>query len=200
MAPRIARIRWLLLFLVAALAVSAFGLAAASPLQKGREVVWIFGGLTGVLALTLLLVQPLLTTGLVPARPGRRIHRWLGPAILSLAMAHVWGLWLYSPDDIADALLLRAPTPFSAWGVASLAGLMAAGFVPALRRRMFYRLWKPLHLGLALVGAISAVIHAWMIFGAMEPVSKALLCVAILASLAVAVASSYRLRHAPRAP
>lgn len=177
---------------VLVLAASAFGLAAASPLQRGREAVWIFGGLTGTAALALLSVQPLLVSG-VATRAGRRRHRWLGAAILALALAHVAGLWLYSPEDITDALLLRAPTPFSAWGVAGLAGLLAAGIVSTLRRPIPPHVWRPLHLGLAVTGALCAVIHAWLIFGAMEPVSKALLCLVILASLAVGASSSLRL-------
>ncbi|RWR11299.1 ferric reductase-like transmembrane domain-containing protein [Paenirhodobacter populi] len=177
---------------VLVLAAVAFGLAAASPLQRGREAVWIFGGLTGTAALALLAVQPLLVSG-VATRARRRRHRWLGAAILALALAHVAGLWLYSPEDITDALLLRAPTPFSAWGVAGLAGLLAAGIVSTLRRPIPPRIWRPLHLGLAVTGALCAVIHAWLIFGAMEPVSKALLCLVILASLAVGASSGLRL-------
>lgn len=190
----------LLVILVLVLGATAFALAAASPLQRGREAVWIFGGLTGVLALALLAVQPLLTTRFVRPSLGRRVHRWLGPTILGLAVAHVVGLWLYSPDDITDALLLQAPTPFSAWGVAGLAGLVAAGLVSTLRCPMPYRIWKPLHLSLAVAGATSAVIHAWMILGAMESTSKALLCVAILASVVVAVTSSWRLLRQRRTP
>lgn len=184
--------------LVLLLGAVAFGLAAASPLQRGREAVWIFGGLTGVLALALLAVQPLLMSGLVRPVVGRRLHRGLGAAILGLAVAHVAGLWIYSPEDITDALLLRAPTPFSAWGVASLAGLVAAALVAVLRRPIPPHLWKALHLSLAVIGGVSAVVHAWMILGAMEPVSKALLCLAILVSLAVAVASSLRLLRTGR--
>ncbi|RWR20106.1 hypothetical protein D2T30_11740 [Sinirhodobacter populi] len=117
----------------------------------------------------------------------------MGAAILALALAHVAGLWLYSPEDITDALLLRALTTFSAWGVAGFAGLLAAGIVSTLRRQIPPRIWRPLHLGLAVASALCAVIHAWLIFGVIEPNNKALLCLVILASLAVGASSGLRL-------
>lgn len=174
------------LIAVAALGLAAIALAAASPLLSGRAAVWIAGGFAGILALAVLPFQPLLAAGLVAPPRGLRLHRVLGAAILLLVLAHVAGLWLYSPEDIADALLLRAPAAFSFWGVAGLAALLAAALVTLLRRRLPPRAWRRLHLGLAGLGALASVVHAVLVDGAMEPWSKALLCLATLAAVALA--------------
>ena len=180
------RLRPLVWLALAAAALVPFAFAAASPLLAGRDAPWVIGGLAGVLALCLLPAQPLLVAGLLGPLAGRRAHRLLGAVILGLVVAHVAGLWIYSPEDIEDALLLVAPTPFSAWGVAGLIGLCAAALLGALRRWCPPRVWKPLHMGLAALGALSGALHGWMIEGAMEGASKAALCLAVLVSLAAA--------------
>ncbi|SDN02982.1 hypothetical protein SAMN05216328_11733 [Ensifer sp. YR511] len=111
-----------------------------------------------------------------------------------LAVAHVGGLWLYSPEDVTDALLLRAPTPFSFWGVIGLGGLVVGALTGAARRRVPAALWTATHFVVASIATTSAAIHAWMIEGAMGPWSKALLCVAIVACLIAAAASVFRVR------
>jgi hypothetical protein len=121
-----------------------------------------------------------------------RLHRAIGSAILALALAHVFSLWLYSPEDIMDALLLVAPTPFSVWGVAGLGGLLAAGAVMALALRLPRRILIPLHVGLAGTGAVCAALHAWLIEGAMETITKALLCTAVCTAVAVTAALASR--------
>lgn len=176
------------------LAVTCFAFAVLSPLQQGREAVWVIGGLAGVAALVLLPFQPLLVAGVVRPLRGRRAHRWLGITVLALVLAHVGGLWLYSPEDINDALLLRAPTPFSAWGVIGMSVLLIAGLLALSRRSLGAQSgWRALHFALAALGAVCAVIHAWLILGAMEPISKTLLCALILASLVAAIGALRRI-------
>ena len=53
-------------FLLAAGLLVPVGLAAANPLQSSREPLWIFGGMAGVVALALLLLQPMLAADLLP--------------------------------------------------------------------------------------------------------------------------------------
>lgn len=155
------------------------GLAATSPLLAWRSAVYIAAGLAGVLALALLLVQPLLAGGYLPglrARAGRRLHAWVGAALLAAVVAHVGGLWLTSPPDVVDALLFDSPTAFSVWGVIAMWAVLGAALLAALRGRFRLVVWRLLHAGLAVVVVAGTVIHALLIDGTMEPWSKAALC------------------------
>jgi predicted ferric reductase len=163
-------------------------IAAASPLLKWRDWVYIAAGFAGILALCLVLVQPLLAGGRLPglpARPGRRVHRVVGVALVVLVVGHVGGLWLTSAPDVIDALLFQSPTPFSVWGVVAMWAVFAAAGIAALRAplRIRPRTWRLVHSGLAVVIAVGSVVHALLIEGAMGPVSKAVLCVLVLVAL-----------------
>ncbi|PZO02257.1 MAG: ferric reductase [Hyphomicrobiales bacterium] len=173
---------WLLIAVIAGLPVLV---AAASPLQRGREALWITGGMAGVVALSLLFVQPLLMAAapqLLQARAGVKWHRLGGIAIVAMVALHVGALYLYSPDDVTDALLLVAPTPFSLYGVISLWCLVLTAALAATRRvlKIGHRPWRILHsvLAVAVVGA--GAIHAIQIEGAMEEYSKLAICLAAL--------------------
>jgi hypothetical protein len=90
--------------------------AAASPLLEWRGPIYILAGFAGIIALGLLLVQPLLIGGYLPgpsAYRGRRAHLWVGGVLVVAMVVHVGGLWITSPPDMIDALLLTSPTPFS---------------------------------------------------------------------------------------
>jgi len=160
--------------------------AADSPLLAYRRPVYIAAGFAGVVGLMLLAVQPLLAAGLLPGlspRQSRRLHRFAGAALVLAVIGHVVGLWITSPPDVIDVLLLRSPTPFSIWGVLAMWALFASATLAVLRRRLASRLWRRAHRGLALVIVAGTVAHALLIQGTMEPVSKAGL--SILAGLAV---------------
>ena len=159
--------------------------AATSPLLAWRDPVYVVAGLAGVIALAFLLIQPLLAGGYLPGLSGpkgRRMHRWVGGGLLVATMLHVAGLWVTSPPDVIDALLLRSPTPFSVWGVIALWAVLAAAVVAALRRRA--RAWRVAHTALASIVVVGTVVHAMQIEGTMGTVSKALLCVLTLAATA----------------
>jgi predicted ferric reductase len=167
------------------------GIAATNPLQASRDALWIAGGMAGVLALALLLLQPLLAAGALPGPTvptARRWHRWLGATVVALTGLHIVGLYLSSPEDIADALLLVAPTPFSVYGVIGLGGVVLTAALVAFRSRLGLRhaSWRMLHNGLALIVVMSSIAHALLIEGAMGTVSKAVLCGLVL-SVTVAV-------------
>jgi predicted ferric reductase len=171
--------------LAAALAVPLV-LAATSPLLAWRDPVYIAGGFAGVLALALMLLQPLLAAGWLPGlrvRPGRRLHAWVGAGILLAVVAHVGALWLTSPPDVVDALLLRSPTPFAVWGVAAMWAVFATGLLALLRTRLRLLVWRLCHLGLAVVIVLGSVAHALLIEGTMEVVSKVVLCALVLAAV-----------------
>lgn len=161
-------------------------LAALSPFLAYRDPVYIVAGFAGILTLSLFLMQPLLAAGLLPnlsRRAQRRLHPAIGGLLAIGAFVHVGGLYLTSPPDTLDALLLRSPTPFSVFGVAAL-GLMVviAGLV--LFRSRLHRLkasWLAIHHFLVAALVVATVIHAVQINGAMEPISKGILCLTLIA-------------------
>ncbi|SDG90568.1 Myxococcales GC_trans_RRR domain-containing protein [Alloyangia pacifica] len=136
--------------------------------------------------MTLLLMQPLLAAGALPHLPrgvSRRVHRASGALLTLLVVGHVGGLWITSPPDVLDALAFASPTPFSVWGVIAMWAVFLTAALAALRRRR--RSWHLAHRTLAVLIVVCSVIHAVLIEGTMEPVSKAVLCTAaLLATLA----------------
>ncbi|MBO6510267.1 MAG: ferric reductase-like transmembrane domain-containing protein [Roseibium sp.] len=159
--------------------------AATSPLLAWRQPVYIVAGFAGILALALLLVQPLLAGGFLPGLPGlrgRKAHRWIGGLLIGAVIVHVAGLWITSPPDVIDALTFTSPTPFSAFGVVAMWTVFAAGLLAALRRRLnlSLRTWRLAHTVLVLVTVAGTVIHALLIEGSMETVTKVLLCVLVV--------------------
>lgn len=154
-------------------------LAAQSPLLAWRSPVYIAAGFAGVAAMALLLLQPLLAAARLPGmgvRRARRLHLGAGCALLIAVIIHLAGLWITSPPDVIDALLLRSPTPFSAWGVMAMWALFGAALLAAYRRRMRWRLWRIAHGALAALTVTGAIIHALLIEGTMEIISKTALC------------------------
>lgn len=167
-------------------------LAANSPLLEWRQPVYIAAGLAGVLALVLMVCQPLLAAGLVPGLErgnGRRAHRWVGLTLLCLVGVHVGTLWITSPPDVVDALLLVSPTPFSHWGVMAMWALFGAGALALLRRRTGLRpaTWRLAHTGLVVISVIGTVLHALLIDGTMEALSKIAICLILVLVTAGAV-------------
>ncbi|MEQ8784442.1 MAG: ferric reductase-like transmembrane domain-containing protein [Roseibium album] len=167
--------------------------AAASPLLQWRQPVYIAAGFAGIIAMALLLVQPLLAGGYLPGlarQRGRRLHRWVGGVLVLAVIVHVAGLWITSPPDVIDALLFRSPTPFSVWGVIAMWAVFAAALLAAIRRRLQLRprTWRLAHTSLALVIVAGSVIHALLIEGTMETVTKVALCGLVLAAFLKAFA------------
>lgn len=182
---------WIFLTLVLGGAVAA---SLKSPYLAFRQPVYIAAGLAGVLGLCVMVLQPLLVTGVLPGRQGRR-GRWLhllaGIGLLILVVAHVGGLWLTSPPDVIDALMFRSPTPFAPFGVVAMWAVFLAGLLGVLRKRVRsgLRVWRRAHTGLVSVAVLGTVAHALLIEGTMEPISKAVVC------LIAVVATAYAIRH-----
>ncbi|WP_292287373.1 ferric reductase-like transmembrane domain-containing protein [Marivita sp.] len=170
---------------------SPVAIAAQSPLLEWRDAVYIIGGFAGIVALSLMLLQPLLVIGDVPllsGRRGRRAHVFLGLAITGLIGVHVVGLWVTSPPDIVDALLFRSPTPFSAWGVIAMWAIFASVVLAGLRFRLRPRSFRLAHSGLVVVIVAGSVLHAVQIHGTMGTISKGALCGLIGLAVARALA------------
>jgi predicted ferric reductase len=183
---RLARVALIWAALAAAICVP-IAAAAASPLLAWRDPLYILAGFSGIIALGLVLVQPLLIGGYLPglaAYRGRRAHRWIGGALVVAIVVHVAGLWITSPPDMIDALLFASPTPFSPFGVLAMWAIFAVALLAALRRRLRLRprTWRIIHMPLAVVIVAGGVVHGMLVEGAMETVSKAALCVLVLAA------------------
>jgi predicted ferric reductase len=175
---------------VAVALVVPFVAAASSPLLAWRDPIYIAAGFAGVVAFGLLLLQPLLAGGYLPGlrmRLGRRLHAWVGAGIVLAVVVHVGGLWLTSPPDVVDALLLRSATAFSAWGVVAMWAVFATALLAVLRGRLRLLVWRLCHLALAVVIVVGSVVHALLIDGTMEIASKVALCALVVAAVAKVV-------------
>ena len=175
---------WAVLAAVVGVPIAA---AAASPLLAWRDPVYILAGFAGIAGLGLVLVQPLLIGGYLPGLSAirrRHAHRWIGGALVVAVLIHVGGLWITSPPDMVDALLFASPTPFSPFGVVAMWAIFAVALLAALRRRLGLRprTWRIAHMVLAVVIVAGGLVHAMLIEGTMETVSKAVLCALVLAA------------------
>ncbi len=183
-------LRSVLIWGAVTLALSVPVIAAAfSPLLAWRQPVYIMAGFAGIIAMCLLLMQPLLAGRWLPlsAMSSRRWHRVCGLALVAAIVVHVAGLWLTSPPDVVDALLFVSPTPFSVWGVSAMWAAFAAAVLGVYRQRLGvrFRIWRLGHAGLAFVTIAGSVVHALLIEGTMEIMTKVALCVlVVLASVA----------------
>lgn len=177
---------------LAAAVIIPIAVAATSEYLAYRSAIYIAAGFAGIVAMTLLLVQPLLAAGYLAGlsrRIGRKLHRWVGAALLILVVGHVGGLYLTSPPDVVDALLFASPTPFSAWGVIAMWALFTAAGLAVLRRPLGIRpaLWRFAHTALAVVIVIGSIVHAMLIEGTMGTFSKSILCALVAAALVKAI-------------
>jgi len=167
-------------------------MATTSPYLASRNIPYIVGGFAGIICLSLFVIQPLLAAGYLPGLTlanERNWHRWIGTAIVLFVAMHVGGLYLTSPPDTLDALLLVAPTPFSVYGVLGMWGVAVTAVLVALRRRLglSYSTWFIIHNVLALTVVLATIIHALQIEGAMEIVSKWMLCLTALTATSVVI-------------
>ncbi len=166
--------------------------AAFSPYLQWRQPVYIVAGFAGIVGLALMVLQPLLAAQLLPGLSplqARRAHRWIGGSLIAAVAVHVAGLWITSPPDVIDALTFTSPTPFSFWGVMAMWVLFATGALAALRRRLQLRvpIWQRWHMGLAIMAVSGTIVHALLIEGTMETISKIALCALALIVTAKAV-------------
>ena len=159
-------------------------LAGFSPYLAFRDIDYIIAGFAGIVCLSLLVLQPVLATKDLPMHPRRMriLHRWIGAAIAIGVVIHVGGLYITSPPDAIDAFLFRAPTWFSTFGVLAM-WLTLAALMLAITRKRNPKRWKIMHRACATAVAVLTIFHALLIEGAMETVSKWLVCCAIALSL-----------------
>jgi len=174
-------------------------LAAGSEQLAWRGPVYILAGFAGIIALGLVLVQPLLVGGYLPglsAYRNRRAHHWIGGALVLAILIHVAGLWITSPPDMVDALTYASPAPFSPFGVTAMWAIFIVAILATLRRRLGLRLrtWRRVHIPLAIVIVAGSVAHCLLIEGTMETISKAALCAAVLAATIQVMVDLWRKR------
>ena len=179
-----ARLALIWAVLLAAIGVPIL-LAATSPYLQWRDTIYIAACFAGIIGLSLLLVQPLLIAGYLPglsAIRARRVHHWIGGALVLAIIVHVAGLWITSPPDMLDALLFRSPTLFSPFGVVAMWAIFATAILALFRRRLQLQTWRITHLSLAAVIVGGSVVHGMLIEGTMETMSKAALCALVIAA------------------
>jgi predicted ferric reductase len=190
----------LLWALLAAAIFVPIAFAATSELLEWRGPVYIAAAFAGMIAMGFLLLQPLLIGGYLPglsAYRGRRVHRWIGGTLVAMVVIHVVGLWITSPPDMIDALTFTSPTPFSPFGVIAMWAIFAVAILAAFRRRLGLRTWRIAHVSLAAVIVIGSAVHAMLVEGTMETMSKAALCALVLAAaIKVIVDLRVRMRRA----
>jgi predicted ferric reductase len=106
--------------------------------------------------------------------------------LVAAVVIHIGGLSITNPQDVMDVFLFRSPTPFSIWGVIALGAVIVAALLAVLRRRLRLRprTWRISHGFLAMVIVGGTVVHALLIDGAMETISKAALCGLVVAATA----------------
>lgn len=168
---------WLIWSALLALLVVPVLAAAQSPLLAWRRPVYVAAGFAGIVAMAVMVVQPMLAAGFLPGLDNwqrRRVHRVVGAVLVALVVLHVLGLWLTSPPDVVDALLLVSPTPFSIWGVIAMWAIFGAALLAVLRRRRHLRpsAFRLGHVVLVALAVAGSIVHALLIEGTMEPVSK----------------------------
>lgn len=159
--------------------------AALSPLLAWRDPVYIAGGFAGIVALILTGAQPMLAGGDLPGLSvmrSRRIHRGVGLTLVAAVVVHVGALWITSPPDMIDALVFASPTPFSDWGVVAMWAVFATALLAAFRKRLRLRprTWRLGHMTLAGIIVVGSIVHAVLIEGTMETMSKLALCALVL--------------------
>jgi predicted ferric reductase len=184
---------WIVLIWAALAAAIGVPVAAAafSPLLEWRDALYTIAAFAGIVALGLLLVQPLLIAGYLPGPSpyrARRAHHWIGGAIVAAVLIHVGGLWISSPPDMIDALTFTSPTPFSPFGVIAMWAIFAVAVVAAFRRRLGLRTWRIVHMSLAAVIVAGSIAHGMLIEGTMETMSKLAMCALVLAAAIKAIA------------
>ena len=175
-------------------------LAATSPFLQWRDAIYIVASFAGIIALGLLLVQPLLIAGYLPelsAFRARRVHQWIGGALVVAIVVHVAGLWITSPPDMLDALLFRSPTLFSPFGVVAMWAIFATALLALIRRRLGLRTWRITHASLAAVIVGGSIVHGMLIEGTMETMSKAALCALVMAATIKVIADLWPRKKRP---
>ncbi|WP_371814792.1 ferric reductase [Bradyrhizobium sp. CCBAU 51753] len=199
---RLARVT--LIWVAVALAVGVpIAAAALSPLLAWRDPLYILAGFAGIVALGVMLFQPVLIGGYLPGLPGRigrRVHLFTGATLVAAVVIHVGGLWITSPPDMIDALTFTSPTPFSPFGVIAMWAIFAVAVLAAFRRRLGLRprTWLFAHRLLAIVIVVGSVVHGILIEGTMEMVSKLALCALVLAATVKVMADLWMWRRRAR--
>ena len=165
--------------------------AANSPLLQWREPIYIIAGFAGIIAMAMLLLQPLLAISAIPGlspHMSRRVHRYGGMALVLAVVVHVVGLWMTSPPDVIDVLLFRSPTPFAIWGALAIWAVFGAALLAFWRVRLPLRVWRWGHTVLVSLAVVGTVVHAVQIIGTMETLTKSALSVLVVAALLLAIA------------
>ena len=134
-----------------------------------------------------MLVQPLLIGGYLPGLAGyrgRRVHHWIGGALVVAVVVHVGGLWITSSAGHDRRAALHIADAILPLGVIAMWAIFATALLAAFRRRLGLapRTWRITHMVFAIVIVVGSVVHGLLIEGTMETMSKAALCTLVVAA------------------
>jgi len=181
----------------AALVVAAVPVALALTDRhlSSASAALVLSTVTGALAVSALVVQPLLARGHRIAR-----HQILGTVAFALVLVHVGALFVESPSDAWFAISPDGPTRARMALIATIAliGVVALG---ALRTRLPLRggTWRLLHAYLAVVVLTLGIGHAFLTDGALDDAGTVVLVVlGVIGLLGVPAAYVARTRRARR--
>jgi len=193
------RLRTIIVWVCAiAIALLPLVFAMMSPLLAWRSPIYIAAGFSGVIGLSLLFLQPILAGGFLPGLSlvhQRRVHRYIGVALVLAVFIHLVGLWITSPPDVIDALLFVSATSFSIWGVIAMWSVFITALLVTFRHKsgLSVRRWRLSHWCLATVTVIGSVAHTLMIDGTMELISKIVLCACVVIATTLVILKAARL-------
>lgn len=172
--------------------VVPLAVALTDPHFEGASTALAISTVAGALAVSALVLQPLLATGRI------RRHQLVGGVALALVLAHVGALFVESSEDAWFAMSPDGPTRARMALIATLA-LIAAVALGVLRRRLPLApgTWRILHGYLAVVVIALGLGHAVLTDGALDGAGTAvLLALGLLGLLGVPAAHIARSRAA----
>jgi predicted ferric reductase len=161
--PRLPRISWLVLYLVAL--VGPFILVGLSRGGDGRTFTHELGSGLGIAVLVILAMQLVLPARLRLLAPlgadvAIRLHRRLATVVVTLTAAHVLVIVLADPARIALFRFVDAPLRAQAAVLAVVAIALLFGSSLARRRiRLSYVGWRGIHLALGAAAVGLALVH-----------------------------------------
>ena len=198
---------WRKLRLVAALAALALlplALALTDAHLAAGLPALVISTAAGVLAVSALVLQPLLVARLRPsagALARRQVgwHRALGTIVLALVLVHVGALFVLEVDDTLFALSPDGPTRgrMALLATIALLGVVALGATRG-RLRLSDSSWRILHAYLGVLVIVLGVGHAVLTDGALDGAgTPVLLVLGVAALVALAWAHATRPRGLP---
>jgi predicted ferric reductase len=157
------------------LAAVPVALALSDPYLRPQPVALVVSTAAGALAVSVLVLQPLLAAR-ATGRRRLRAHQSLGAVTLGLVLLHVGALFAVEVEHTLFSMSPDGPTR-ARMALIALLALVAIAALGALRTRlpMARATWRILHAYLAVVALVPGVGHAVLTDGALDGAGTPLL-------------------------